>query len=261
MDTSDLIIISNIIAKKGKEKYLKVLSPRGETFYVLYTAKTKFNLEGVPVIYVNSSSPKLVKIPKSIREGGFQCVSDRVHGVIFEIEAGIFAIKRDFNMNVLEHYYKYQKSNLPNINEKIIPYPLVYDSNQLNWNLFLEDIVEINQCLKSAHRQNYQKVINIINSNFNKLKNDVNVFIRNTTAIFNKIDDDLNKLDKISTKNKSLSYNVKLRDDIYRSIVNYESIIDISNKIDIIQLDISKENEILVQNYKNLGKFYHNTTR
>ena len=256
-------VLSNIVLKinnKIKENYLKLIGSRGEIFYIHLNSKTGTKLKldiSVPTVYVDHKSIQDVKIPKAIREGGFQCVSNITHGVVFEIDNGILIISRNENMNVTEKYYRYKNINLPGINEKIIPYPLIYDSLQLNWNYILKCVSKANTCLKNVHRKNYKKIINIVYSNFGKLKKDMEMFIKNTSIILNKIDNDLEKLYNISDKNDSLSFNIKLRDDIYRKIVNYESIVDIVNKIDVLQLEISKENENLVLNYANLGLFHH----
>ncbi len=258
LSKSGLKILSNVIdgtATKVKETYIKVIDPSGVIFYIYLDKKHKKITEG-PIIYVNDVK-KVIPMPKSIIEGGFQCVANRVQGVIFENALEIYTIIRTPQNKIKQTYYVLKDED-QKYETSVLPYPVIYYTNFLfNKKHALDNAKIATECLRRTHEKNYMKIVDDIEYKYKKLKGYLKIFKSNTVRFLSKLNSDINTIVEVKNKKPTqVMYNSLLRDKIYRKIVNYDGLIDIDDSVDSLYMLVSKHHDVITSNFKTLGLFY-----
>ncbi len=254
MDFRDLKILYYVYVK-NKLEYLKVISVDANMFYIKVN-KLKIDEKNIPKtkkIHIKIESTKNSELPDSVKQGNYQCVSNLVDGVVFELNIGIYIIYRDPKFKIIQEYYS---GPIPDYN--IISYPLVVYYDDINLKSILERVKKSSMCLYNTHKQNYDKILNMFEHNFEELSYLVSTYLKNTKLALRRTEDDKMKLHNLRGQNKDfIQYNLKIRNDISRDIIDYNKLIDFNNKVKDLIVNINNVNDTVVNNYSNLGSFYY----
>lgn len=253
LQSLDVSVLSYIYVK-NKLKYLKLVHTEGEVFY-LQIDDCEIDLEPNEdkKVKLKEVSSKNASLPVSIKQGNFQCVSKVVDGVLFELNTGIYVVYRDKHMKIKEDYYE------GNIKPGVIPYPLIIYYDDLKLNILINRVKKANLCLFQTHKQNYNKMRMMLEKNYSRMCCYFDTYFKNISIALRRTEKDISKLKMIRDREDSdyIRYNMKIRDDITREMIDYGKLIDFNNKINDLFAGVSNANDTLVNSCSNLGQFHY----